>query len=124
MNKIKSIVVFKISELVIIARDGFPYSNVWVKEPSAFSNDLQSIFPIVLRREDWYCCKWDSGARNVKLIQLQYHIYIVDSANLENYAWSYVHEDDWDQDGVLLETLIPCGLWHLNILFEEGYSVL
>ena len=28
----------------------------------------------------------------------------MDSANYENYAWIYVHEDDWDQDGVLLET--------------------
>ena len=24
----------------------------------------------------------------------------MDSANLENYAWIYVHEDDRDQDGV------------------------
>ena len=42
--------------------------------------------------------------RNMKLIQLQNRIYIMDSANLENHAWIYVHEDDWDQDGVLLET--------------------
>ena len=28
----------------------------------------------------------------------------MDSANLENYAWIYVHEDDWDKNGVLLET--------------------
>ena len=28
----------------------------------------------------------------------------MDSANLENCAWIYVHEDDLDQDGVLLET--------------------
>ena len=34
------------SELVIISRDGFPYSNVWVKEESVFSNNLQSIFLI------------------------------------------------------------------------------
>ena len=27
----------------------------------------------------------------------------MDSANLENYAWIYVREDDLDQDGVLLE---------------------
>ena len=26
------------------------------------------------------------------------------SANLENYAWLYVHKDDWDQDEALLET--------------------
>ena len=30
--------------------------------------------------------------------------HIMDSANLENYAWIYVHEGDWDQDGVLLGT--------------------
>ena len=29
---------------------------------------------------------------------------IMDSANLENYAGIYVHEDDWDLDGVLLES--------------------
>ena len=28
----------------------------------------------------------------------------MDSANLENHTWIYVHEDDWDQDEVLLET--------------------
>ena len=28
----------------------------------------------------------------------------MDSAKPENYAWIYVHEDDWDQDAVLLET--------------------
>ena len=28
----------------------------------------------------------------------------MDLANLENYAWIYGHEDDWDQGGVLLET--------------------
>ena len=42
--------VFKMSELVMISKDGFPYSNVWVKEESVISNNLQSIFLIVLRR--------------------------------------------------------------------------
>ena len=28
----------------------------------------------------------------------------MDSANLENYAWIYVHEDNWNQDAVLVET--------------------
>ena len=28
----------------------------------------------------------------------------MDLANLENYAWIYVHEDDWDLDGIMLET--------------------
>ena len=27
----------------------------------------------------------------------------MDSVNLENYAWIYIREDDWDQDVVLLE---------------------
>ena len=27
----------------------------------------------------------------------------MDSANLENCVWIYGREDDWDQDGVLLE---------------------
>ena len=37
----------------------------------------------------------------------------MDSENLENFAWIYVHEDDWDQDGVLLE------IW-----FLAGYDIL
>ena len=52
MDKIKSIVTFKISELVIISKDGFPYSNVLVKEEWVASNNLESMFLIVLRRED------------------------------------------------------------------------
>ena len=91
------------SELVIISKDGFPYSKLWVQEKSPISNNVQSIYLIVLRGRNDYCCKWDSGARNVKLIQLQHHTYIMDSVNLENYAWIYVHKDDRDQDGVLLE---------------------
>ena len=53
MDKIKSVVVFKMNkgELVIISEDGFRYSNVWVKEKSVISNNLQSIFLKVLRRE-------------------------------------------------------------------------
>ena len=27
----------------------------------------------------------------------------MDSVNLENYVWIYVHKDDWDQAEVLLE---------------------
>ena len=38
------------------------------------------------------------------LIQLQNRTYIMDSTNLQNCAWVYVHKDDWDQDGVFLET--------------------
>ena len=52
VDKIKSIVAFKMSELVMISKDGFPYNNVWVKEESVISNNLQSMFLIVLRRED------------------------------------------------------------------------
>ena len=33
----------------MISRDGFPYSNVWVKEESVISNNLQSIFLIALK---------------------------------------------------------------------------
>ena len=28
----------------------------------------------------------------------------MDSENFKNDAWIYVHEDDWDQDGTLIET--------------------
>ena len=52
MDKIKSIVAFKTSELVMISKDGFPYNNVCVNEESVISNNLQSMFLIVLRRED------------------------------------------------------------------------
>ena len=75
------------SELVIISRDGSPYSIVCVKEESVFFNNLQSIFLIVLRREDQLFCKWESGARNLKLIQLQNRTYyIMDSVNSKNYT--------------------------------------
>ena len=40
------------SELEMISRDGFPYINVCVKEEPVNSNNLQSIFLIVRRRED------------------------------------------------------------------------
>ena len=45
----------------MISKDGFPYNNVWVKEESVISNNLQSMFLIVLRREDWsllFMGKW------------------------------------------------------------------
>ena len=38
--KIKSIVAFTMSELVIISKDGFPYRNTWVKEESVISSNL------------------------------------------------------------------------------------
>ena len=91
------------SELVKISKDEFPYSKVWVKEDSVISNNFQLIFLIVLRREDrslFYmgqlskkCVVDSTSAPNLH-----------SSGNLENYAWIYVHEDDWDQDGVLLGT--------------------
>ena len=52
VDKINSIEAFKTSELVMISRDVFPYSNFWVKEESVFSSNLQSMLLIVLRRED------------------------------------------------------------------------
>ena len=52
VDKIKLIVPFRMSELVLILRDGSPFKNVSVKEESVFFNNLQSIFLIVLRRED------------------------------------------------------------------------
>ena len=36
----------------MISKDGFPHSNVRATEESIISNNLQSIFLIVLRRED------------------------------------------------------------------------
>ena len=36
----------------MISKDGFPYNNVWVKEKSVISNNLQSMFLVMLRRED------------------------------------------------------------------------
>ena len=52
MEKAKSIVAFKMSELVMTSKGGLPYSNVWVKEESVISNNLESIFLIVLKREN------------------------------------------------------------------------
>ena len=95
MNKIKSIVAFEKSELVMLSKDGFPYSNVLVKEESVISNNLQSIFLILLRRED----------RNVKLIQLQHRTYIMDSANLETMLEFMFTKMTETKTEVLLETL-------------------
>ena len=98
---VEKIVTFKMNVLVLISRDEFPHSSVWVKEESLFSNNLQSLFLIALERE---YRQWKSGARIVKLIQIQNHTYIINLTNLENNAWIYVQEYDWDQEGVLLET--------------------
>ena len=95
MNKIKSIVAFEKSELVMLSKDGFPYSNVLVNEESVISNNLQSIFLILLRRED----------RNVKLIQLQHRTYIMDSANLETMLEFMFTKMTETKTEVLLETL-------------------
>ena len=40
------------SELVMISKDGFPYNNVLTHTESVISNNLESMFVIVLRRED------------------------------------------------------------------------
>ena len=50
VDKIKSIEVFKMSEVLL--RDEFPSSSIRVKEESLFPTDLQSIFLKELRRED------------------------------------------------------------------------
>ena len=86
---------FEKSELVMLSKDGFPYSNVLVKEESVISNNLQSIFLILLRRED----------RNVKLIQLQHRTYIMDSANLETMLEFMFTKMTETKTEVLLETL-------------------
>ena len=79
----------------MLSKDGFPYSNVLVKEESVISNNLQSIFLILLRRED----------RNVKLIQLQHRTYIMDSANLETMLEFMFTKMTETKTEVLLETL-------------------
>ena len=79
----------------MISKDGFPYSNVLVKEESVISNNLQSIFLMLLRRED----------RNVKLIQLQHRTYIMDSANLETMLEFMFTKMTETKTEVLLETL-------------------
>ena len=86
---------FEKSELVMISKDGFPYSNVLVKEESVISNNLQSLFLMLLRRED----------RNVKLIQLQHRTYIMDSANLETMLEFMFTKMTETKTEVLLETL-------------------
>ena len=39
-DKVKSIIALEMNELVINSRDIFPYSNIWVKEESVFSNNF------------------------------------------------------------------------------------
>ena len=92
------------SELVKISKDEFPYSKVWVKEESVISNNFQLIFLIVLRREDRSLFYMGQLSKKCVVDSTSAPHLHNGSANLENYAWIYVHEDDWDQDGVLLET--------------------
>ena len=79
----------------MISKDRFPYSKARDKEESVISNNLQSIFLILLRRED----------RNVKLIQLQHRTYIMDSANLETMLEFMFTKMTETKTEVLLETL-------------------
>ena len=115
VDKIKLIVPFRMSEFVLILRDGSPYKNVSVKEESVFFNNLQSGGreggPIIVvnrrvEQEMWSWCNFKTARTT----------YIMDSANFENHDWIYVSENDWDQDRVLLEA------WSLRVMIFK-YTV-
>ena len=120
MVKIKSIVAFKMSELVMISKDGFPYNNVWVKEESVISNNLQSMFLIVLRREDrslLYMGQWSKKCVVDSTSAPHLHNGFSESwklyLNLYSRRWLRPRRS-------LVRNLIPCGLWHSNTLLGEG----
>ena len=51
----------------------------------------------------------------------------MDSANPENYAWIYVHEDDWDQVGVLLDQGVfksSISIWVLRLGSRLFHSIM
>ena len=92
------------SELVLILNDKLHIVMFESKEGQYFLIIYNQYFYECSGTKIDYCCKWGIGARNVKLIRFKNCNYIMSSENLGNYAWTYVHEDDWNQDGVLLET--------------------
>ena len=116
----KSIIAFKMSELVMISKDAFPYSKVWRKEESVISNYFQWEFLIVLRREDrslLYIGQWSKK-------------YVVDSTSAPhvhngfNESWKLglsLRLRRWLRPRrSLVRNLIPCGLGHSNTLLGEG----
>ena len=120
MDKIKSTVAFKMSELIMISKDGFPYSNVWVKEESVISNNLQSMFLIMLRREDrsLLCMgQWSKKCVVDSTSTLHLHNGFSKSwklcLNLCSRRWLRPRRS-------LVRNLIPCGLWHSNSLLRKG----
>ena len=120
LDKIKSIVAFKMSELGMISKDGFPYSNVWVKEEWVISNNLQSMFLIVRRREDQsllYIGQWIKKCAVDSPSAPHLHNGFSESwklcLNLCSQRWQRPRRS-------LVRNLIPCGLWHSNTLSGEG----
>ena len=116
----KSIVPFKMSELVMKPKDGFPYSNVWVKEESVLSNNLQSIFLIVLKREDQSLLQIGQWSRKCEVDSTSpRHLHNGFSEswklclNLCSRRWLRPRRS-------LVRNLIPCRLWHSNTLLIEG----
>ena len=120
MDKIKSIVAFKMSELVTISKDGYQkISKRWVKEEPVISDNLQSMFLIALRREDrsLLCMgQWSKKCVVDSTLALHLHNGFSESwklcLNLCSRRWLRPRRS-------LVRNLIPYGLWHSNTLL--GY---
>ena len=112
VGKIKSVVAFRMSELVMISRVGFPYSNIWAKEESVISNNLRSIFLIVVRREDQSLLQirqWSKKCEVNSTSAVHLHNGFSESRRLcLNLYWRR-----WMRPRrSLVRNLIPCELWH------------
>ena len=103
----------------MISKDGFPYNNIWVKEKSVISNNLQSVFLIVLKREDrslLYMGQWSKKCINDSTPAPHLHTFSESwklCLNLCSRRWLRPRRS-------LVRNLIPCGLWHSNTLLGEG----
>ena len=64
-------VALGICVLVSASAEQFPNKSVFIKTVSVTSNNLQSMFFIVLRRYVFHHCTWDSRECNEKSIQHQ-----------------------------------------------------
>ena len=120
VDRIKLMVAFKMSDLVMTSKDGFPCSNVWVNGESVIFNNFQSIFLILLRRENrslLYMGEWSKKSVVDSKSAAHLHNGFSKSSklclNLSSRRWLRPKRS-------FVKNLIPCGLWHSNTLLGEG----
>ena len=97
-----------------------PFNNICVKEESVISNSLQSVFPIVLRREErslLYVGQWSKkcvvDSTSARHLHNRFSEFWKLCLNLCSRRWLRPRRS-------FVRNLIPCGLWHANTLLGEG----